>query len=63
MSHPMLSYIEELDVLEGLNRTVSTLLCRIQQERTINLPRPHEQARSNHVRRLDPRLSAKRWAF
>lgn len=28
MSHPMLSYIEELDVLEGLNRTVSTLLCR-----------------------------------
>ena len=26
MSHPMLSYIEELDVLEGLNRTVSTLV-------------------------------------
>lgn len=35
----------------------------LQHVRTINLPRPHEQARSNHVRRLDPRLSAKRWAF
>lgn len=25
MSHPMLSYVEEVDVLEGLDRTVSTL--------------------------------------
>lgn len=29
MSHPMLSYIEEVDVLEGLNRTVSAMQSHI----------------------------------